>query len=89
MEIEFDPSKDNINREKHGISLAAAAQMEIDTAFVVPDERFAYGEARFQAFGLIGGQLYVLAFTMRADVLRAISLRTASAREVKRYGEKD
>ena len=57
--------------------------------FVVPDERLAYGEARFQAYGLIDGQLYVLAFPMRAHVLRAISLRTASAKEVKRYGEKD
>jgi uncharacterized protein len=35
---------------------------------------------------LIGGRLHVLAFTMRGEVLRAISLRKANSREVKRYG---
>ena len=69
VEIDFDPAKDNINRQKHGVSLADAARMDIDTAFVVPDERYAYGEARFQAYGLIGGRLHVLAFTMRGCVL--------------------
>lgn len=88
MEIEYDPAKDNLNREKHGISLAAAARLDVDTALVIADERFAYGKARFQAVGRIDGVLCVLAFTMRGAVLRAISLRRANAREVKRYGEK-
>lgn len=46
------------------------------------------GEDRFQAHGLIDGRLHVLVFTMRSDVLRAISLRKAHPREVKRYDEK-
>jgi uncharacterized DUF497 family protein len=86
VEIEFDPGKDAINRQKHGLSLADAARLDIAAAFVVPDERRAYGEARLQAYGLIDGRLHVLAFTMRGDVLRAISLRKANSREVKRYG---
>lgn len=88
MEIAFDSDKDAINRQKHGVSLADAAQMDIDTAYVVPDERHAYGETRYQAYGLIDGRLHVLAFTMRGTVLRAISLRKANAREVNRYGKK-
>lgn len=60
--------------------------MDVEAAFIVPDERRAYGEARLQAYGLIAGRLHVLAFTMRGDVLRAISLRKANSREVKRYG---
>ena len=86
MKIEFDPAKDAINRLKHGLSLAAAATMEIEAAFIVPDERYNYREARLQAYGLIDGRLHVLAFTMRGDVLRAISLRKANSREVRRYG---
>jgi len=86
VEIEFDPAKDAINRRKHGLSLADAALMDIESGFIVPDERRVYGEARLQAFGLIGGRLHVLAFTMRGEVLRAISLRKANSREVKRYG---
>jgi len=86
VEIEFDPAKDAINRQKHGLSLADALKMDVEAAFVVPDERRAYGEARRQAYGPIDGRLHVLAFTMRGDVLRAISLRKANSREVRRYG---
>ena len=47
MKIEFDPDKDQINRRKHGLTLADAALMDIDTAEVWPDDRFAYGEPGF------------------------------------------
>ncbi|HYZ62157.1 MAG TPA: BrnT family toxin [Acetobacteraceae bacterium] len=88
MELEFDPDKDAINRRKHGLSLADAARIDLDAAFVVPDARFAYGEDRFRAYGWIEGRFYMLAFTMRGEVLRAISLRKANRAEVKRYGQR-
>jgi uncharacterized DUF497 family protein len=87
VEIEFDPDKDRSNRDKHGISLAEAEKMDLAAAVVVPDERYRYRERRQRAFGLIDGRLYVLVFTMRGDVLRAISLRKANRREVSRYGQ--
>ena len=87
MKIEFDPDKDTINRRKHGLSLADAARFQIETAAVVADERYPYGEERFRAYGRIDGRLHMLAFTMRADVLRAISLRKANDREVKDYDQ--
>jgi uncharacterized DUF497 family protein len=31
-QIEFDPDKDQLNRAKHGISLAAAAEIDLDGA---------------------------------------------------------
>jgi uncharacterized DUF497 family protein len=86
VQIEFDPTKDAINRRKHGLSLADAADMDIEAAYVVPDDRRSYGEERLQAYGLINGRLHVLAFTMRGGALRAISLRKANSREVRRYG---
>lgn len=85
MQVEFDANKDRTNQGKHGVSLAAAAAMDFDTALVVADRRVEYGEPRFQAIGLIDERLHVLAFTMRGDVLRAISLRRANRRERKRY----
>jgi uncharacterized protein len=87
MRVEFDPDKDAANRRKHGLSLAEAGRMDLSTAIVDADCRYAYGEDRFQALGLIDGRLHMLAFTMRGDVLRAISLRKANPREVKRHGE--
>jgi uncharacterized DUF497 family protein len=81
MEIEFDPAKDAINIEKHGISLDRAA--DLDQAVVVKDDRFA--EPRFRIYGLIDGQSYCAAVTMRGPIVRIISLRRAHAKETKRH----
>ena len=86
MRIEFDADKDQANRTKHGISLSIASEMDFETTTIVADERFDYGEARFWAVGPIGGRLHILAFTMRGDAVRAISLRKANDRERRRYG---
>lgn len=83
MEIEFDPAKDELNRAKHGISLARAAELAELT--VERDERFEYGEMRFRAWGTIDGYLYCLAFATRNDRVRAISLRRAHEKEVRRH----
>jgi len=86
VEIEFDPAKDRINLEKHGISLAAAADIDLDGAIVIEDRRFDYGEPRFLAYAPIAGRLHVLWFTMRGSVVRAIGLRRANRREGNKYG---
>ncbi|MDO9076999.1 MAG: BrnT family toxin [Brevundimonas sp.] len=72
---------------KHGVSLSAAGEMDLDDAVVVADVRFDYGEERFNAYGLIGGTLYAMTFTVRGDDVRVISLRRARPKEVKRYTE--
>jgi uncharacterized protein len=87
VEIEFDPVKDQINLLKHGVSLTAAAEMDLEPAIVIEDRRFSYGETRFIAYAPIGGRLHVLWFTMRGSVLRVIGLRRANRRERQRYGK--
>ncbi len=89
MRVEFDSDKDRANRRKHGISLAAAAAMNFLTAQIIPDDRRDYGEARFRATGWIGGRLHMLVFTMRGDIVRAISLRKANDRERRRHAQRD
>lgn len=87
MTIEFDPDKDAANQRKHGLSLIEVDRMDFDTATYAPDDCYDYGEHRIRAFGLIGERLHVLIFTMRGDVMRAISLRKANPKEVKRHDE--
>jgi uncharacterized DUF497 family protein len=87
VEIEFDPAKDAANQAKHGISLADAKLIDMDEATVSHDTRFEYGEDRFRAWGFIDGTLHVMAFTMRGEVFRAISLRKANRMENRRYGK--
>lgn len=81
MDIEFDPAKDAANIAKHGISLARAAELEVQA--YVADERFA--EPRFRLYGLIDGQAYCVAGTMREGTIRVISLRRAHAKEMRRH----
>lgn len=83
MKIEFDPTKEEANVAKHGISLSRAVDFEM--LAVLRDDRFDYGEARFRAWGLIAGEAYCLAFTIRKDGVRPISLRRAHDKEMKRY----
>jgi uncharacterized DUF497 family protein len=85
MRIEFDPAKDASNREKHGLSLALASELDWDAALVWVDERFAYGELRMVALAPDTGILYYVAFVDRGDMRRIISLRRANRREVKHY----
>jgi uncharacterized DUF497 family protein len=87
VQIEFDPAKDRINQQKHGIALAAAANIDLESAIVIEDRRFNYGETRFIAYGPIDGRLHVLWFTMRGNVIRAIGLRRANRRERIRYDQ--
>lgn len=81
MKIEFDPAKDAANVAKHGISLARAGDLVVLS--IIADDRFA--EERYRAYGLIDGIAHCLAYTMRGEVYRVISLRRAHAKEMKRH----
>jgi uncharacterized DUF497 family protein len=84
MDIEFDPDKDALNRKKHGISLALAADLDWDEAFAWRDDRYPYDELRMQAIVPLGDVLYHVAYVERGEVLRPISLRRTENSE-KRY----
>lgn len=86
MDIEYDPAKDAINLAKHGLSLADAAAFDLAAAIVVPDDRKAYGEVRFRAFGRVDGEARCLAFTVRGSTVRIISYRRAHEKEMRIYG---
>lgn len=83
MKVVFDPAKDALNIEKHGISLSRANDFDLIAVF--DDDRRDYGEPRRRAYGLIDGQTYYLAYTIRDDHIRAISLRRAHTKEFRRH----
>ena len=83
MQIEFDPVKASANREKHGVSLALAAELDWDAALVWVDDRFDYDEMRMIALAPKTEILYYVAFVDGGEVLRIFSLRRATRREVK------
>lgn len=85
MDTSFDPSKNESNIAKHGMSLSEAVDLEWDTAMVLPDNRQEYGESRFIGYALKDDRLYCVVFTDRGEQRRIISLRKANEREVRFY----
>ncbi|MEK7180362.1 MAG: BrnT family toxin [Patescibacteria group bacterium] len=87
MKIEFDPSKDSGNQKKHGVSLSLAREFDWEAALVWVDNRFEYEEVRMIALVPKDETLYYVAFVMRNEAQRIISLRRANRREVKYYAK--
>ena len=86
MEVSFDPAKDAANPNKHGISLARAADFDVDSAIFDRDDSQDYGEERWSAIGWLDGYLHTLTLSfLEDDSFRAISLRQATPDERKRY----
>jgi uncharacterized protein len=85
MRIDFDRAKDSANRQRHGVSLALAVELEWDFAMVWLNARFDYEESRMCGLVPRGSALYYIAFVDRGDVRRIISLRKATRKEVRAY----
>jgi uncharacterized DUF497 family protein len=77
-------AKREINRARHGIDFPAVHEFDWDTALLIPDLRWDYGETRIIAFGKIEQRLHVLVYP-RGLLTHIISLRKANDREIRRY----
>ena len=84
-----DAAKDEINKEKHGVSLTDAALIDWDDALIWQDTRCDYGEIRMIALVPIGERLYCVVYVDRGDDRRIISLRKANYREVIQYANQN
>ena len=85
MLIEFDPLKNLVNLAKHGLSLTKAMDLDWVRGWLKPDRRRDYGEERVLALVPLGEDLFFLAFVVRGDARRIITLRRANRRECRRY----
>ncbi len=83
----WDEAKDATNFEKHGLNLAAAAQIFRGEILVRRDTRVT-GEARHQAIGVVGVWTLFVVYTVRDGAPRLISARRASTDEERIYGER-
>lgn len=82
---EWDEPKRLSNLEKHEIDFSTVEYFEWNSAVVVPSNR--QGERRFAATGYIGNRLFTVIYTMRGDLIRVISMRKASRKEIRDYAE--
>ncbi len=83
MEFEYDPSKSELNREKHGIDFEQAKAL---WAGRVVEAKLPYDdETRWLVIGMIDGKHYSAVITYRADTLRLISVRRSRTQERRLY----
>nr|VFJ89167.1 MAG: hypothetical protein BECKH772A_GA0070896_1001313 [Candidatus Kentron sp. H]VFJ91226.1 MAG: hypothetical protein BECKH772B_GA0070898_1001513 [Candidatus Kentron sp. H]VFJ97707.1 MAG: hypothetical protein BECKH772C_GA0070978_1001512 [Candidatus Kentron sp. H] len=87
MEFEWDETKAQANRRKHGISFFEATDVFADeySSFVY-DPDHSHHERRYLLFGeSSGGNYPVVSFTERANAVRIISARRMTHQERKAY----
>ncbi|WP_252091894.1 BrnT family toxin [Pseudomonas sp. MWU13-3659] len=88
MAFDWDEEKNLLNIRKHGIDFNDVPEMFRHPMLALRDERFDYEEARWISIGWINAWVSVVAYTERqGDVIRIISARRATRREVTRYVE--
>lgn len=88
MRFAWDPLKDASNRRKHGLSFDEAASLfrNPDGWFERIDELHGDDEDRFVAIGLIARGVAAVVFVERDDdVIRLVSARFATRREIRMY----
>ncbi|MEH6689857.1 MAG: BrnT family toxin [Pseudorhizobium pelagicum] len=82
----FDPVKDAINREKHGLPLAFGHRIFMDdNHLVIPSIREIDGEERFKVVGVVEAKLFTAVFVWRGALPRFISVRRSNRNEERAY----
>ncbi len=87
MDFEWDESKADANKRKHGVTFWEATEVFGDdlSSFVVDPDHSAR-EERFLLFGKTKSSKYlVVSFTERADLVRIISARRMTPSERRAY----
>jgi uncharacterized DUF497 family protein len=86
MEFEWDSEKSDRCFAERGFDFDYAAQAFFDPDRILKkDNRYDYGEHRYQLISKIQERVFVIIFTPREDIIRIISARKGNQREVKQY----
>ncbi len=87
MNFEWDKTKAQTNENKHGVSFIEASEVFDDEhSSSVHDPDHSYGEERYLLFGISSkGNLLVVSYTERLNIIRIISARRMTRQERKAY----
>ncbi|MDA3919428.1 MAG: BrnT family toxin [Salinisphaera sp.] len=86
MKFEWNEAKSGACFLERGFDFEYAVRAFFDpNRLVQADERFSYGEHRYQLMGKIDRRLFVVVYTPRNGAIRIISARKANRREVNYY----
>jgi len=85
VEFTWSEAKRVANFKAHGLDFVDAPRVFEGVTFTFEDDRFSYGEQRFDTLGLLAGVPVSLVHTETAHEIRVISFRKATSREAKIY----
>ena len=88
MKLQWNEERNKLNICKHGIDFNDISLMFDNPMLVKLDNRNDYGEDRWIGIGSLLGIVVVVVYTEQVnDIIRIISARKATKREVKGYAE--
>ena len=85
MKISFDAEKREKTIQERGLDFVRAGEVFAGISFTQTDNRFPYGEIRFQTYGLFEGKVVMVVWTQRGEARHIISMRKCNAREKKKF----
>nr|WP_184422036.1 BrnT family toxin [Rhodoblastus sphagnicola] len=87
MKITCDPNKRERTLIERGLDFMDASKVFEGRTLTLEDDRFDYGEKRFQTYGVLGGRVVMLVWTPRNEARHVISMRHCHEREVRKVSE--
>jgi uncharacterized DUF497 family protein len=85
MRFTWSERKRATNIEDHGLDFIDAPRVFESMTYTFEDDRFDYGEQRFETLGLLAGVSVSIVHTESEDEIRVISFRKATKREAALY----
>ncbi|MBI4685870.1 MAG: BrnT family toxin [Nitrospirae bacterium] len=86
MKFEWDGTKSELNREKHGIDFEMAEALWLDKNKIEIEAPHPI-EKRNIIIAELHGKLWTAIFTIRSNAVRIISVRRSREKEVELYGK--
>ncbi len=84
MKFDWDPHKNELNRQKHGIDFSSARMLWEDPERIEIEAPYPL-ENRFILVGNINNRLWTAIYTIRNETIRIISVRRSRKGEKKLY----
>jgi uncharacterized DUF497 family protein len=85
MKFTWNEAKRQSNLKKHGYDFSSAEQVFLGATITFDDNRFYYGEQRFNTMGLIGTTVVMISHTETNDTIHIISMREAEQHESRTF----
>lgn len=85
MGISYDPEKRAKTLAERGLDFEDAGQVFAGTTLTVEDDRYDYGERRYQTLGRLGHDIVMVVWTPRGKSRHIITMWKANDQQKKKY----